>query len=757
VPGPRPGEGLRRGAAAVSVVAVGLVGLQIGYGADPGAALLYLGYQVCFLLIPGWLAYRALTSRAGEPIRQLAIGWALGYVVELLAFMLTAATGARGILVAYPVVVAAIAIALIRHRREPFRWNLEPPQSSRFTWLLVAVCLAGAAYVGLTFFPSTPLPGEEAVQYFPDHSWAISIAAEAKHHWPIEDPSVSGEAFPYHYFVHIHLAAASQVTGIELPLLYFRLSILPVIVLLVLALVSAAQSLLRHPQAGLIAAALALLIGQAQMDLTESIDARLAFLGVFFTYLTASPSFLFGLIMFVPLLTLIGERLIGRESPAQIGDWALILLFTVGASGSKVVILPLVIGGLALFMGWSAIAHRRVPLAAVCSLALTVLVLGVLYLLQYRGESSGLELGPGFDFFYEMPAVEQIRLGLAEVLPGFPGRDDLLSVVGIPLGALGLLAPGLIGAIWLFRRQGLRLEAAQAWLLALFMTGLAAALTLTSVPGNEYFFLFTALTASFLLAGEGLWIAWESRPAPPAPGGRVAALVVAWLIVVAVIMLAPRALDLFTGTNSDAYTYLFWYGGLLLSLLALYAAARTWLGPQRWIAAALLCGGVILVGAVDIPAQNIRPALAAPKPAQGDVMSPELYRALTWIRDHTSPDSVIAVNDQQADIGPYEFDFGAFSERRVFLAGWGFSGDRSERAPLQAGAGTNIPYPERLALNQAAFERADPAALGALQAQYGVRYLVVDEVNGSEVDLAALEGAAVPVYQGDGVTVFELA
>jgi hypothetical protein len=738
-------------------VVVALLALQIGYGADLGDALLYMAYQFGFIVLPGWLAYRALSSRPGGAIRQLAIGWALGYVLEILAFMLTAAIGARGLLIAYPVVVAAVAIVWISRRRKPFVLNAEPPQSSRFTWLVATVCLVAVGYVGLTFFSETPLPGDESVRYFPDHSWAISIAAEARHHWPIEDPSVAGEPFPYHYFVHVHLAAASQVTGVDLPLMYFRLFLLPLIVLLVLALVAAGQSLARSAQAGLIAAGLALLIGQLQMDLSSSVDARVAFLGVFFTYMTASPTFLFGLVMFVPLITLIGERLADREGMGHPGVWLLITLLAIGASNAKVVVLPLVAGGLVLFMGWSYLARRSVSRAAFWSLGVTLLVLGAVYLLQYRGHSSGMGVEHSFRFFIDMPVVSQVRSGLADVLPEFPGRDDLLIVGSIPFGVWGLLGASLVGLVWIFRSQGLRLQATQAWLLSLFAAGLVAVLALTSPAGNDHFFFFTGLVAGCVLAGQGLWSAWEGRPRLSERAWRIAAVGASWVLVVVAIMIAPDALDLFAGPNAEAHTLLFWYGGLLLSLLALYFLSRRWLGPARWPAVALVCGGVILVGAVDIPAQNVRPALAASVPSQADAMSAELYGALTWIRDETSAESVIAVNDQQSEIGPYEFDFGAFSERRVFLAGWGYSGDRSQRHPLRlAGDPTSNPYPERLALNQSVFQRPDPNTLGLLREEFDVRYLVVDELNGYPADLAALRRIAKPVYEVPGVVVFEL-
>lgn len=146
--------------------------------------------------------------------------------------------------------------------------------------------------------------------------------------------------------MHIHLAAASQVTGLELPLVFFRLWIFPLVVLLVLQLVVAGQSLARSAYAGLIAACLVLLVGQLQLDTRDTLFALVPFLGVFFTYLTASPSFLFGLVVFVPLITLIGERIATREGPGHPGDWVLIAILAIGASDAKIVLLPLIAGGL---------------------------------------------------------------------------------------------------------------------------------------------------------------------------------------------------------------------------------------------------------------------------------------------------------------------------------------------------------------------------------------------------------------------------
>ena len=107
------------------------------------------------------------------------------------------------------------------------------------------------------------------------------------------------------------------------------------------------------------------------------------------------------------------------------------------------------------------------------------------------------------------------------------------------------------------------------------------------------------------------------------------------------------------------------------------------------------------------------------------------------------------------EFGPYAFVYGAFAERRVFLRGWGYSDKASLRTSSDLEAVEEYPYPERLALNEAAFQRPTAVVLGDLHDRYGVGYLVVDPVNGFAVD----RGRSVPSRPScttTRVTVFEL-
>ena len=99
------------------------------------------------------------------------------------------------------------------------------------------------------------------------------------------------------------------------------------------------------------------------------------------------------------------------------------------------------------------------------------------------------------------------------------------------------------------------------------------------------------------------------------------------------------------------------------------------------------------------------------------------------------------MNNQHSQISlPRYFYYSAFAERRVFLEGWDYSriGDRSDR----------------IALNERVFKNADPEALRLMVEKYGVTYLVVDKVHGS--DNARLATLARLVFSNPDVTIYSV-
>lgn len=752
-------------APALTVLAAALA-FQVAYGVSVGDALLYSAYEAAFVVLPGWAAYRALSRSPGSPLRQLAIGWALGYVIEILFFIATAATGTRPLLYAYPLVVLAVAAVVVR-RRGPAGDGSgselpgdEAGGSPRHLgWILASICLLAIVYIALSYFPDSPLPGTQSVTYFPDYPRWIAIAADAKNHWPITDPSVAGEPLPYHYFVNIHLAAASQVTGLGLPLLYLRLFIFPLVIVSVLLVVVAGRALAGNWWVGLIAACIALLVGEIRLDAANTFFAFTPFYGLFFTFLFRSPSFLLGLVMFVPLLMLLGERFRAERERCSIGAWVLIALFMVGASDAKVTILPLLIAGMGFYACWTLVVSRRVPVALWVGAGTALAVAGGLWILQYRGHSGLLQVDL-FGDVDQMPAVRLIKDDLMANIAGFPGKDAVVDGFGVAFGVLGLLVAPLIGIAWFLRYRRRDIDPNAAWLGAVLLAGMALSFALVEPTSrNGLYFLFYGFVAGCLLSAAGLWTAWQRRPRVSSRWWlRAGCLIVAFALVAGMLIGLPTSVGLFNGSRAAALTYMLRYGGLALALVLLYLAGRRWLGPTRWGAGAVVTVALLGVGTLATPFNYLKPALGDSSGAAtglGKAMSPGLYEALAWIRDETPTSSVIAVNNQwidPANQAPLEFIYSAFAERRVFLEGWEYS-QRTREAGMGIGAN---PFAGRLALNAAAFGKADPAAIATMTDDFGIRYLVVDRLNGIPTDEAALRRLGRVVYEAPEALVIEL-
>ena len=740
---------MRRRVFSIALVGSSAVGLALAWGAPALDVLLYFLYEGLFVVLPGWLAYRALASDAGDPVRQLALGWALGYVLELLAFMATAATGARFMFFLYPLLVAGLALATLRRRGFGPRIERLPPTvlpALAFTAMVTLGCVA----VGL--FPITPLPGEEAVNLNQDHLWALTIAGEAKHHWPITDPSISGEPFPYHWSVHVHWAAASNVTGVDLPTVAYRLAPLAAVMSAVLLFAAAGRALLGSWAAGLIAACFCFVVGELQLDTSlTTLQDSIPFIGVLFTLLIQSPSFLFGLAFFLALVLFAGE-LLDRERPAGPGDWLLFGLFAIGAAQAKVSILPPLIAALIAYVGVAWLRSRRISRAGVYATGLLAGVVILQYLLLYRGHSSGLTpaLDAGVNYIGDMPVVLSISDWLKDCCGGLPGAEPLISVAKIPFGLLGLLGAQLLGIVYLLARRPLSLSAREWWLLAVLGAGLAQLFFIEDSPGgNQLYGFYYCVLAGCLLSAHGLLKLFRAAFGEGLGWRRVAVVGVPAALCLALLIIVPVHLGLDFGDE-----YLVWYLGLSALVLLTWLAARAILDSRTWAAA--LAGAVILsVGLVERPVDTLQPGLLrshAP-PETGRRTTPDLHAALTWIRENTSVDAVLAVNSNEADFGPYEYMHSAYAERRVFLGGWGYSIAARDSNIREATGAARITFPGRLALNDAAFRTGSASAIETMRRDYGVRYLVIDEINGFDANLPRLRRLGSVVFRAPGVTV----
>src|SRR6478735_8368865 len=163
--------------------------VEIAYGASLGDVLLYLAYELVFVVAPGCLVVAALRPDLRGTLNGFAVGWAAGYVLEILAFDLTAALGIRWAFFAYPLVAAGAALLLIHPGRRA-RVERAPlaPLGERQLVILAATCALAVVYVGISLFGPTRLPGNGSVILNQDASWGISLAADLLNHFPLGDP-----------------------------------------------------------------------------------------------------------------------------------------------------------------------------------------------------------------------------------------------------------------------------------------------------------------------------------------------------------------------------------------------------------------------------------------------------------------------------------------------------------------------------------------------------------------------------------------
>ncbi len=605
-------------------------------------------------------------------------------------------------------------------------------------------------YVGVSLFAETRLPGDGSVTLNQDVTWGISLAADLLHHFPLSDPNVSGQPLPYHYFVSAHMAAASQVTGLDLPLIYLRLQALPLIACAVVGFAAAGQRLFGSATTGTLAGGLTMLVGELQLDPRLIGVGQVVFLGTLFTLILASPSFVLGIVILIPLLVLLAERLASERG--TLAEWALLALLVVGASGAKITILPLLALALVFYAGWLLLRTRRIARPVIVSAAIVIGVMGAFYLNQYRGHSSGVELDltAGYDFIQSMPGITTLKDGAESFLPDFPGRGGLLDVVAVPVGLLGLFAAQLCG-VWLYlRRRTEPVPVAGVWLLCVLAAGaLGMAVLIDRSAYSQLYYVFYATMAGGLLAAAGFVDSWtaaeprDRRSVLGLTGGFLAVLALAIAVILAVA-------DLDAGLPT---TGAFWalYAAFVVLLVATWAVARRRLS-SRALAPLVVCIGIVAVGLIDAPVDHVIPALKD-RPAATDAranLTPELNDAFVWVRDNTDEEAIVATSFP----GPLNFDPAAFSERRVFLGGWAYSDESRGAGYGLVVTGEANPFADRLALNTAAFT-GDAEALEALRGD-GVDYLIVDRVNGPQPPEGALEGAGPVVFENADATVIEL-
>ena len=310
------------------------------------------------------------------------------------------------------------------------------------------------------------------------------------------------------------------------------------------------------------------------------------------------------------------------------------------------------------------------------------MVFGAVYLLQYRGHSSGLEIEP-FRFMEQMPVVALITDGLEADLPAFPGRGALLSAsrtsCWVSSACSQRNSPG-----WCGFRAG--------WAATLMLGGRGCFATgrRTCRAGrprrgrHRKSALFRVLRRGRRVPSLCGGVADRVAPAPDGRGSPTGVVALACLSLLTIAALMAARFDrLFSGVG----------GGCP----CLHAEVRGSIRRARWAGRGCdQAARPVSVGRCSARmrsgADRRRPRHATRQPQAGHVERADcshrgkandagaLLGAHLDTR-HSPADSVVAVNNAY----PYEFNHAAFAEHRLFLGGWGSTRSAPARRATRKG------------------------------------------------------------------------
>ncbi|GAA0812392.1 hypothetical protein [Spirilliplanes yamanashiensis] len=717
-----------------ALVAVPTVAAVHHYGVGWRDLAAFGAYLVLCLALPGTLVWRAAQRRARTLAEDLAPGLAVGYAIEVLAYLPARAAGVPLAVLAAPVAVVAL-FAAVRPLRRYWRTDRDaavPPAG----WLWA---LAGITGFMLLLTCAAFLRTRGPLHGFgdPDPPFHLALIGEARHHLPPQVPWVAGESLDYHWFGYLHLAASSWVTGIEPETLLLRLFYLPLIAALPVALAVAARRVTGRWWPGPVAAAITL-FGVAphpfSWPLTPLYQQRgygpVDDGGLLREGLWASLTQTYAALVFVPLVIVLTGLLRGRLAGWR--PWALLAALVAVMTGAKATYLPILLCGLALVLAVTAVAHRRLHRPALAAAGLTVA--GFAF-------AQAVLLGRGSHGMYP-DLVESVRFNGIAVATGLY-REPLTGAGATVLTAATLLswlaAFGGVLALLARRRWA---DPAHALLAGCGLAGLGAVLVFVHYAHGETWFIVASRPYLALAAAAGL--------AALVPPGRrafgVAAAVSAAVGVGVALLVAAIGPERAPTVAADGrravlvavvWPYAALAGGLLLAGLAGWVLTRR-VAALRGLAAALL---VVAVAAAGLPAawgfaeRNLtaaaRDGFAAVDPVPS-AMPPGTRRAARWLRAHSSPADLIATNAhcrRGKTCDNLHFWFSAFSERRFLVEGWGFTAKANAMPGRAGGSPILAPFwdPALLAANDVVFRAPDAASVDRLRREFGVRWLLVDE------------------------------
>ncbi|MEV4619999.1 hypothetical protein AB0J74_14990 [Asanoa sp. NPDC049573] len=700
----------------------------------------YALYLALALMLPGTLVYRALRRTPHSLVDDLAMGTAVGLVLELPAWTLVSVLDIRGVLWAWPLVVVALFGAVPRLRRHFVVRGGYTPAPLGFSWAVGGAVAFFTTYLSSTFLERNPiLPTSDDTRQYLDLAYQLSLAGEAKYQFPLHVPQVAGEPLFYHWFGYAHMASTSMIAGIDLPVVALRLAIPFLCALAILLTAVVGWRLSGRALVGAVAAALFFVVGET--NFTDPVSMPFGTQSSFVIW--HGMSMIYSWVLLIALIGVVCALLTGTLGRA---GFVLAFLLLLASSGAKASSLPVVAVALLVTFVVVLAVRRRIPW--------TLLILGLLtaaaqlfaMAVLFRFQAYGVTPEPFWSFErFWTPADGPTWLAVVTVVFAF-------------LVNMQLRTAGIVPLLWL--RRG-RLDPTQVFLLAGGVGGPLIYLMVKQPGDGNQYFTRSGFTFAVLLSAWGFAMVYDRAKLSRA--GRVflavETLAFAIVLVIAQFRLAgpaeasvpPRAIDPLT-------PLLRW--SLVLAAIGLLVAAL-WPALSRWLPALRGTGGVVALTAILVVGapgliMDMRKSERFPNGGAYATISLPKSRvdAARWLRDHSAPTDVVATNAHcinaptDAYCDPRSFWLSAYAERRVLVEGWAF-------APRVSESGSWAFWdPALLTRNDAAFTTPTAASLTALANDDGVRWLVADrQVAQESPELRVLANLR---YDNGRVFVYEL-
>jgi hypothetical protein len=366
---------------------------------------------------------------------------------------------------------------------------------------------------------------------------------------------------------------------------------------------------------------------------------------------------------------------------------------------------------------------------------------------MYRGGNAGMRFRASAAAYGS--ASQRVIAWLEPLVP-----IDLAKATGVGVGVVGLFGASLFGLVWFAGRR--TTPRSYGLLLCVFAVALVPYFFVAEPGVSQLFFMEYGYVVAAIVSATGVYWLWRGGSHTDRTHRSLElGFGVAWPLVLLL------GVGLLTVLNfSGRHTTLVWAGFLVATVLFFAAAALRAQGGHRRTWVRLLLITVLGVSALDAPLDVFPHLIHESRKGTlyvhgGTGLTTDLYHGLRWIRANTSSRAVLAVSNYSVDGDNPEFDdvyYSAFAERRTFLEGWAYTMKTLKRGPGYRLQRSNCPFPRRLRLNDAVFQRGDRKALRTIVRDYGVRYLVVDRVHGGEPARVASLGRR--VFSNPAVAVF---